>query len=64
MEFPRDAIFQAVPWIAAVMAVGGTVSSPGHMHGNSTTHDQGRFIWTEEAVDVQGINHASNVCEA
>ena len=23
------------------------------MHGNPTTHDRGRVIWTEEAVDVQ-----------
>ena len=52
-----------VPWVAAVVAVDGVVASPGQMHGNPTTHDRGRVIWTGEAVDVQGTHHASNVCE-
>ena len=61
--YPGDAGFLAVSWNAAEVTVDGAVVSPGHMQGNPTTHDQGRAIRTVDAVDIQGIQHASNICE-
>ena len=62
-RYPRDAGLLVVTWVAAVVAVDGAVASPSQMHGNPTTHNRERVIWTGEAVDVQGTHHASNLCE-
>ena len=62
-RYPRDAGLLAVTWFAAVMAVDRAFASPGQMHGNPTTHDRGRVVWTGKAVDVLGTHHATNVCE-
>ena len=43
------------------MTLDGTVVSPGRLHGNPTTRDQGGVDRTGKAVDVQGTHHAPNI---
>ena len=39
------------------------VVSPGRLHGNPTTCDQGEGVQTGKSVDVQGTHHAPNICQ-
>ena len=60
---PGDTIFLAVTRIAAIVTLDGAVVSPGRLHGNPTTRDQGGAVWTGKAVDVQGTHNAPNICQ-
>ena len=60
---PSDTTFLAVARIAAIVTLDGAVVSPGRLHGNPTTRDQGGVVRTGKAVDVQSIHHAPNICQ-